>query len=84
MGPQELELKTLLEHLENAFMKEGSKLPVIIASNLIIERKEKLLGVLKKHKNTIAWKISDIKEISLSFCTHKILIEDDHKPFALL
>lgn len=30
----ELELKPLLEHLEYAFLAEGSKLPVIIALNL--------------------------------------------------
>nr|GEW38004.1 putative reverse transcriptase domain-containing protein [Tanacetum cinerariifolium] len=36
--------------------------------------------VLDKHKGAIAWKMSYIKGISLSFCTHKILMEDDFKP----
>ncbi|GJV91059.1 reverse transcriptase domain-containing protein [Tanacetum coccineum] len=38
-----------------------------------------LLGVLIKHKGTLAWKVTDIKGISLSFCTHKILMEDNFK-----
>ncbi|GKB20001.1 DNA-directed DNA polymerase [Tanacetum coccineum] len=36
--------------------------------------------VLEKHKRAIAWKMSDIKGISPSFCTHKILMVDDFKP----
>ncbi|GJR61029.1 hypothetical protein Tco_1503191 [Tanacetum coccineum] len=39
------------------------------------------MHVLEKHKGAIAWKMSDIKGISPSLCTHKILIEDDFKPF---
>ncbi|GJR48213.1 reverse transcriptase domain-containing protein [Tanacetum coccineum] len=41
---------------------------------------EALLKVLKSHKRTIAWKITDIKGIDPRFCTHKILIEEDYKP----
>ncbi|GKA10818.1 hypothetical protein Tco_0690251 [Tanacetum coccineum] len=41
---------------------------------------EKLLGVLKEHKRAIAWKISNIKGINLSYCTYKILMEEDYKP----
>ncbi|GJS61573.1 DNA-directed DNA polymerase [Tanacetum coccineum] len=37
-------------------------------------------GVLEKRKGGIAWKMSDIKGISPSYCTHKILMEDDFKP----
>ncbi|GJU25698.1 reverse transcriptase domain-containing protein [Tanacetum coccineum] len=44
------------------------------------EEKAALLKVLKSHKRAIAWKISDIKGIDPSFCTHKILMEDDFKP----
>ena len=60
-------------------MAENSKLPVIISLELTPHQKEKLLTVLKEHKGAIAWKISDIKGISPSFCTHKILMEDDFK-----
>ncbi|GJX79445.1 reverse transcriptase domain-containing protein [Tanacetum coccineum] len=33
-----------------------------------------LIKVLKSHKRSIAWKLSDIKGINLEFCTHKILM----------
>ncbi|GJX59844.1 reverse transcriptase domain-containing protein [Tanacetum coccineum] len=77
--PLELELKDLPSHLEYAFLEGTDKLPVII-SELKDEEKVALLKVLKSHKRAIAWKISDIKGIDPSFCTHKILMEDDFKP----
>ena len=75
-----MDLKELPPHLSYAFLDDDPKFPVIIASNLAIEEKNKLLGVLKNHKNAIAWKLQDIKGISPSFCTHKILMEEDFKP----
>ncbi|GJU90618.1 reverse transcriptase domain-containing protein [Tanacetum coccineum] len=39
-----------------------------------------LLEVLRNHKGAIAWSIADIKGIDSSFCTHKILMEDEFKP----
>ncbi|GJR36086.1 reverse transcriptase domain-containing protein [Tanacetum coccineum] len=78
--PPELELKDLPSHLEYAFLEGTDKLPVIISKELKNEEKAALLKVLKSHKRAIAWKISDIKGIDPSFCTHKILMEDDFKP----
>ncbi|GKA76046.1 reverse transcriptase domain-containing protein [Tanacetum coccineum] len=78
--PLELELKDLLSRLEYAFLEGTNKLPVIISKELKDEEKAALLKVLKSHKRAIAWKISDIKGIDPSFCTHKILMEDDFKP----
>ncbi|GJR16764.1 reverse transcriptase domain-containing protein, partial [Tanacetum coccineum] len=75
----ELELKDLLSHLEYAFLEGTDKLPVKISKELKDDEKAALLKVLKSHKQAIAWKISDIKSIDLSFCTHKILMEDDFK-----
>ncbi|GJW63493.1 reverse transcriptase domain-containing protein [Tanacetum coccineum] len=75
--PPELELKDLPSHLEYAFLEGTDKLPVIISKELKDEEKAALLKVLKSHKRAIAWKISDIKGIDPSFCTHKILMEDD-------
>ncbi|GJU78409.1 reverse transcriptase domain-containing protein [Tanacetum coccineum] len=77
--PPELELKDLPSHLEYAFLEGTNKLPVIISKELKDEEKAALLKVLKSHKRAIAWKISDIKGIDPSFCTHKILMEDDFK-----
>ncbi|GKE33704.1 hypothetical protein Tco_1453026 [Tanacetum coccineum] len=78
--PPELELKDLPSHLEYAFLEGTDKLPVIISKELKNEEKAALLKVLKSHKRAIAWKISDIKGIDPSFCTHKILMEDDFTP----
>ena len=38
-----------------------------------------MLNVLGQHKKAIAWKMADIKGISPSFCTHKILLEEAAK-----
>ncbi|GJU55662.1 reverse transcriptase domain-containing protein, partial [Tanacetum coccineum] len=78
--PPELELKDLPSHLEYAFLEGTNKLPIIISKELKDKEKVTLLKVLKSHKWAIAWKISDIKGIDPSFCTPKILMEDDFKP----
>ncbi|GKD48741.1 reverse transcriptase domain-containing protein [Tanacetum coccineum] len=69
-----------MSHLEYAFLEGTDKLPVIISKELKDEEKATLLKVLKSHKRAIEWKISDIKGIDPSFCTHKILMEDEFKP----
>ncbi|GKB10736.1 reverse transcriptase domain-containing protein [Tanacetum coccineum] len=73
------ELKDLPSHLEYAYLKGDKTHPVIIASKLTKKEKVSLLQVLEKHKGAIAWKMSDIKGISPSFCTHKILMEESFK-----
>ncbi|GKE21759.1 hypothetical protein Tco_1433271 [Tanacetum coccineum] len=78
--PPKLELKELPEHLEYAFLQENNQLPVIISSALSTAKKFRLLEVLKNHKGAIAWSITDIKGIDSSFCTYKILMEDESKP----
>nr|GEZ02367.1 reverse transcriptase domain-containing protein [Tanacetum cinerariifolium] len=78
--PRELELKYLPSHLKYAYLEGVDKLPVIIAKDLKVDVKEALLKVLKSHKRTVAWKITDIKGIDHRFCTHKILMGKDYKP----
>ena len=75
-----LELEPLPSSLQYVFLEEDSKLPVIIAAGLNDEQKKKLMAVLRKHKEAIAWKLFDIKGISPSYCTHKILMEEGYKP----
>ncbi|GKC54023.1 hypothetical protein Tco_1076768 [Tanacetum coccineum] len=53
---------------------------IVISALLQDDEKERLVSVLKKHKEVFAWKTSDILGISLSFCKHKINFEDDAKP----
>ncbi|GJU80640.1 DNA-directed DNA polymerase [Tanacetum coccineum] len=74
------ELKDLPSHLEYAYLKGNESCPVIISSKLTEKEKISLLQVLEKRKGAIAWKMSNIKGISPSFCTHKILMEESFKP----
>ncbi|GJU00928.1 reverse transcriptase domain-containing protein [Tanacetum coccineum] len=78
--PTDLEMKPLSKHLEYAFLEENSLLPVVISALLKQNEKERLVLVLKNHKEAFAWKTSDILWISLSFCKHKINFKDDVKP----
>nr|GEV42414.1 reverse transcriptase domain-containing protein [Tanacetum cinerariifolium] len=75
--PTDLEMKPLPKHLEYAFLEENSLLPVVISALLKQNEKERLVSVLKNHKEAFAWKKSDILRISPSFCKHKINFEDD-------
>ncbi|GJX85936.1 reverse transcriptase domain-containing protein [Tanacetum coccineum] len=61
--PTDLELKPLPDNLEYVFLEEPSFLPVIISSQLSQEKKNKLVSVLKKHKQAFAWKTTDIPGI---------------------
>ncbi|KAD5317998.1 hypothetical protein E3N88_17944 [Mikania micrantha] len=79
-APPSLELKELPPHLEYAFLDKYSDLPVIISAALTDVEKSRLIDVLKEHKQAIAWKLMDIKGIHPSFCTHRILLEEDFKP----
>ncbi|KAJ9567080.1 hypothetical protein OSB04_003046 [Centaurea solstitialis] len=87
LGPEfhelapKLELKTLSEHLKYVYLGEGENLPVIISSRLDTSEEKKLVSVLKRYKEAIGWTIADIKGLSPSTCMHKILMEDDFKPF---
>ncbi|GJV59398.1 putative nucleotidyltransferase, ribonuclease H [Tanacetum coccineum] len=73
-------LKEILSHIEYAFLNNNQEFPVIISSLLNTHEKESLLKVLTQHKAALAWKVADIKGISPSFYTHKILMEDNFKP----
>nr|GFB62833.1 reverse transcriptase domain-containing protein [Tanacetum cinerariifolium] len=53
---------------------------VIIAKDLSSNGKTDLLNVLKTWKKAIAWKLTDIKGIDPEFCSHKILLEEEHSP----
>ncbi|GKE36846.1 reverse transcriptase domain-containing protein, partial [Tanacetum coccineum] len=78
--PTDLELKPLPGNLEYVFLEKPSFLPVFISSQLSKEKKNKLISVLKKHKQAFAWKTTYIPGICPSFCKHKIQLLDDKKP----
>nr|GEU77199.1 reverse transcriptase domain-containing protein [Tanacetum cinerariifolium] len=75
-----LELKPLPDNLEYVILEEPSFLHVIISSQLSKEKKDKLVSVLRKHKQAFAWKITYIPSICPSFCKYKIQLLDNKKP----
>ncbi|GKB18923.1 reverse transcriptase domain-containing protein [Tanacetum coccineum] len=77
--PTDLELKLLPDNLEYVFLEEPFFLPVIISSQLSKEKKNKLIYVLKKHKQAFAWKTTDVPGIFPSFCKDKIQLLDNKK-----
>ncbi|KAJ9546857.1 hypothetical protein OSB04_019400 [Centaurea solstitialis] len=78
--PPKLDLKPLLCHLKYAFLGANETLPVIISAYLLVEEKEKLLRVLRAHQSAIGWTIANLKGISPTFCTHRINMDEGHRP----
>ncbi|XP_020992634.1 uncharacterized protein LOC110278738 [Arachis duranensis] len=74
-----LELKTLPPSLKYAYLGDSNTYPVIINSSLNEEQEEKLIQMLKQHKDAIGWTLADLKGISPSMCMHKILLEEGAK-----
>ena len=57
-------MKELPKHLKYAFLgAERSKL-VIIAANMTEDKEQKLIEILKQHKEAIAWLVEDLKGTS--------------------
>ena len=65
--------------MKYAFLKPEKVKPVIILAALIEIEEQKLLQILRKYMEAIAWSIEDLKGISPSICMHKILLNDDTK-----
>ena len=72
-------LKELPSHLKYAFLEPEKEKPVIILVAWIENEEHKLLKILRKYKEAIAWSIEDLKGISPSICMHKNLLEDNAK-----
>ena len=62
-----------------AFLGVERAQPIIIVTDLTEEKELKLLKILKKYKETIAWSVEDLKEINPLICMHKILLEENAK-----
>ena len=72
-------MKELPSHLKYVFLEPKKGKPVIISAELIENGEQRLLQILRKYKEAIAWSIEDLKGISPSICMHKILLHDDVK-----
>ena len=69
-----LVLKELPSHLKYAYLEMPKNKPVIISARISDAEEQKLLEILRKHKESMAWSIEDLKCISPSICMHKILL----------
>ena len=76
---QQLDLKPLPVDLKYAFLEENRQFPVIISSLLSTPQEDNLLQILKSNKKALGWKISDLKEINPTICTHHIYLEEESK-----
>ena len=65
--------------LNYAFLEEDKQCPVVISSLLITPQEDNLMQLLKKNKQDLGWKISDLKGISPTICTHHIYLEEESK-----
>ena len=77
--PQMIELKPLPAELKYAFLEANDQCPVVISSLLTTAQEHNLLDLLKKNKQALGWKISDLKGINPSICTHHIYLEEESK-----
>ena len=77
--PQQLELKPLPVELKYAFLEENRQCPVVISSLLTTSQEHNLLHLLKRNKQALGWKISDLKGINPAICTHHIYLEEESK-----
>ena len=76
--PPKMEQKPLPNHLKYAYLGTASTLPVVISVSLTTIEEDKLLRVLRDHKNALRWSLADLKGILPSMCMHQILLEDGH------
>jgi hypothetical protein len=53
---------------------------VIISDKLSNDETQMLVATLEKYQLVIGYSLKDLKEISPSLCTHRIPMEQDHKP----
>ena len=72
-------MKELPSHLKYEFLEPENRKPVIISVGLTEAEEHKLLEILRKYKEAIAWSIEDLKGISPSICMHKILLNNNAK-----
>ena len=72
-------MKELPRHLKYAFLGPKKVKLVIISTALTVLKEQKLMEILRKYKEAIAWSIEDLKGISPSIFMHKILLWENAK-----
>jgi hypothetical protein len=74
-----VELKQLPPELQYVFLNGNHETLVIISDKLANDETRRLVAILKKYQSVIGYSLKDLKGISSSLCTHRILMEQDHK-----
>ena len=74
-----MDLKILPEYLKYVFLEDNEARPMVISNSLTDEEESRLVEVLKKHRATNGWHISDLKGISPFYYMHKINMEAEYK-----
>ena len=77
--PQKIDLKPLPMELKYAYLEDHEQCPVVISALLSTAQEDSLLQVLKQNKKALGWRISDLKGISPTVCTHHIYLEEEAK-----
>ena len=75
-----VELKQLPPDLSYAFLGPNSTYPIIINEQLNGKKLDKLLRRGRDHRKIIGYIIDDLKGINLSFCMHRIHLEEGCNP----
>ena len=66
--PPKMEQKPLPSHLRYANLRDASTLPVIISASLIAAEEDKLLRVLRDHKDALGWSlVAKIRKVANFF-----------------
>ena len=79
-GDPVFELKQLPDTLKYAYLDVNKIFHVIISAILSEHEEERLLKVLRKHRDAIGYTLDDLKGISHTLCQHKISMEPNAKP----
>ena len=72
-------LKELPKNLKYVFLGEEKSKLVITTVDLTTEKEQKVVEIMRKHKEAIAWLVEDLKGINPSICMHKILMGKNAK-----
>jgi hypothetical protein len=70
-----VELKQLPSGLQYVFLNDDYETPMIIIDKLSNDETQRLVATLEKYRSIIGYSLEDLKEISLSLCTHCIPME---------
>jgi hypothetical protein len=54
--------------------------PVIISDKLSNDETQRLDATLEKYRSVIGYSLKDLKAITTDLCTHRIPMEQEHKP----